>query len=89
MFNYVRIKHKQMSFVSNGGKFKLYTVLNGLIFPTPTQPRISFERPIEESEFIKLNFKFEISNFCANVKVKMTSRRTAVRQIANTDSAGV
>jgi hypothetical protein len=34
-----------MSFVSNGGKFKLYTVLNGLIFPTPTQPRISFERP--------------------------------------------
>jgi hypothetical protein len=44
MFNYVTIKHKQMSFVSNGGKFKLYTVLNGLIFPTPTQPRISFER---------------------------------------------
>jgi hypothetical protein len=35
-----------MSFVSNGGKFKLYTVLNGLIFPTPTQPRILFERPI-------------------------------------------
>jgi hypothetical protein len=31
MFNYVPIKHKQMSFVSNGGKFKLYTVLNGLI----------------------------------------------------------
>jgi hypothetical protein len=46
MFNYGPIKHKQMSFVSNGGKFKLYTVLNGLIFPTPTQPRISFERPI-------------------------------------------
>jgi hypothetical protein len=46
MFNYVPIKHKQMSFVSNGGKFKLYTVLNGLIFPTLTQPRISFERPI-------------------------------------------
>jgi hypothetical protein len=35
-----------MSFVSNGGKFKLYTVLNGLIFPTPTKPRISFELPI-------------------------------------------
>jgi hypothetical protein len=35
-----------MSFVSNGGKFKLSTVLNGLIFPTPTQPRISFERAI-------------------------------------------
>jgi hypothetical protein len=32
-----------LSFVSNGGKFKLYTVLDGLIFPTPTQPRISFE----------------------------------------------
>jgi hypothetical protein len=46
MFNYVPIKHKQMSFVVNGGKFKLYTVLNGLIFPTPTQPRISFERVI-------------------------------------------
>jgi hypothetical protein len=27
-----------MSFVSNGGKFKLYTVLNGLLFPTPTSP---------------------------------------------------
>jgi hypothetical protein len=31
MFNYVPIKHKLMSFESNGGKFKLYTVLNGLI----------------------------------------------------------
>jgi hypothetical protein len=49
MFNYVLIKHKQMSFVSNGGKFKLYTVLNGLIFPTPTQPRISFEHADTES----------------------------------------
>jgi hypothetical protein len=38
--------------MSNGGKFKLYTVLNGLIFPTPTQPRISFERPVQ-----KLNLK--------------------------------
>jgi hypothetical protein len=48
MFNYVPIKHKhkQMSFVSNGGKFKLYTVLNGLIFLKPTQPRISFEHAI-------------------------------------------
>jgi hypothetical protein len=46
MFNCVAIKHKQMSFVSNGGKFKHYTVLDGLIFPTPTQPRISFERAI-------------------------------------------
>jgi hypothetical protein len=32
-----------MSFVTNGGKFKLYTVLNGLLFPTPAHPRISFE----------------------------------------------
>jgi hypothetical protein len=51
MFNYVPLKDKQMSFVSNGGKFKLYTVLNGLIFPTPTQPRISFERAV----VLKLN----------------------------------
>jgi hypothetical protein len=35
-----------MSFVSNGGKFKLYAVLSGLIFPTPTQLKISFERAI-------------------------------------------
>jgi hypothetical protein len=35
-----------MSFVSNGGKFKLYTVPNGLLFSTPTQPRFSFERMI-------------------------------------------
>jgi hypothetical protein len=33
--------------MSFGGKFKLYTVLNGLIFPTSTQPRISFERDIK------------------------------------------
>jgi hypothetical protein len=31
----------------NGGKFKIHTVLNGLIFPTPTQPRILFERAID------------------------------------------
>jgi hypothetical protein len=37
MFNYVPIKRKQMSFVSNGGKFKLYPVLNGLFFSTPIQ----------------------------------------------------
>jgi hypothetical protein len=47
MFNYVPIKHKQMSFVSKGGKLKIYTVLNRLICPTPTQPRISFERAID------------------------------------------
>jgi hypothetical protein len=49
MLNYVSIKHKQMSFVSNGGKFKLYTVQNGLIFPTPIQPRISFEHAIQQN----------------------------------------
>jgi hypothetical protein len=52
MFNYVPIIHKQMSFLSNSGKFKLYTVLNGLIFPTPTQPRISFERSIQACQTI-------------------------------------
>jgi hypothetical protein len=35
--NHVPIKHKQMPFVSNGGKFKLYTVPNGLVFSTPTR----------------------------------------------------
>jgi hypothetical protein len=39
---------------------------------------------MKESEFIKVNFKLEISNFCANVKVKITSLKTAVRQLANT-----
>jgi hypothetical protein len=35
-----------MLFVSNGGKFKLYTVPNGLLFSTPPEPRFSFERMI-------------------------------------------
>jgi hypothetical protein len=40
---------------------------------------------MKESEFIKLNFNlFQVSNFCANVKVKITSLRTTVRQLANT-----
>jgi hypothetical protein len=39
---------------------------------------------MREIEFIKLNVIFEISNFFANVKVKITSLRTAVRQHANT-----
>jgi hypothetical protein len=30
------------------GNSKLYTVLNSLIFPTHTQPRISFEHAIQE-----------------------------------------
>jgi hypothetical protein len=44
-----------MSFVSNGGKFKLYTVLNGLVFPTPTQPRISLERGIANVTAISIS----------------------------------
>jgi hypothetical protein len=44
MFHYVPIKHKQLSFMSNGGIFKLYTVPNGLLFSSLTQPRFSFER---------------------------------------------
>jgi hypothetical protein len=34
MFNYVPMVNINLSFVSNGGKFKLYTVLNGLLFLT-------------------------------------------------------
>jgi hypothetical protein len=47
-----------MSFVSNGGKLKLYTVINGLIFPTPTQLRISFERAIFTVQPPFLLFKY-------------------------------
>jgi hypothetical protein len=71
MFNYVPIKHKQMSFVSNGGKFKLYTVLNGLIFPTPTQPRISFEPAIIRKKNINVNLGLKV-----NSKVKMCRELT-------------
>jgi hypothetical protein len=67
MFNYVPIKHKQMSFASNGGKFKLYTVLNGLFFPTPTQPRISFERAISKIILVKGGHGF--SNNCRSICV--------------------
>jgi hypothetical protein len=35
---HVPIKHKQMSLVSNGGKFKLYTVPNGLFFQRLLSP---------------------------------------------------
>jgi hypothetical protein len=39
MFNDVPIKHQQiMSFVSNGGKFKLYTVPKGLLFQRLLSP---------------------------------------------------
>jgi hypothetical protein len=57
MFNYVPIKGKQMSFVSNGGKFKLYTVLNGSIFPKHTQPGILFQRTTELVKDATLKYK--------------------------------
>jgi hypothetical protein len=41
---------------------------------------------MEEGEFIK--FKFEISIFCPNVNVKITSFRTAVWQLTNTLTVG-
>jgi hypothetical protein len=49
--------------MSNSGKFKFYTVLNGLIFPTPTQPRISFEGALEPEE-ITLEAKILRFQFC-------------------------
>jgi hypothetical protein len=54
MFNHLPIKHKQMSFVSNGGKFKLYTVPNDLLFQF-TQPRFLFERML----FINVSSKIQ------------------------------
>jgi hypothetical protein len=59
MFSYVPIKHKQMSFVSNRGKFKLYAVLNGLIFPTPTQSRFHLNARYKQ--------KSEINGVCKYV----------------------
>jgi hypothetical protein len=38
--NYVPIKHKQMSFVSNGGKLKLYTLPNGFLFFNPYSAQV-------------------------------------------------
>jgi hypothetical protein len=48
--------------VSNGGKFKLYTVLNGLLFPTPTQPRMLFERAILHLRRMKTQIKQNLFN---------------------------
>jgi hypothetical protein len=73
MFNYVAIKHKQMSFVSNGGKFKLYTVLDGLIFPKPTQPRISFEHAIISTQ---LMWKSRKHNFRRHLFYKLTTEHS-------------
>jgi hypothetical protein len=44
-----------MSFVSNGGKFKLYTVLNGLIFPTPLSPGFQYKTNTELLFVVKEN----------------------------------
>jgi hypothetical protein len=50
-----------MSFVSNGGKFKLYTVPNALCFSRSTQPRFSFERMIDEDhKDIEIEFIFNL-----------------------------
>jgi hypothetical protein len=85
MLNYVPVKHKQMSFVSNGGKLKVYTVLNGLIFPTPTQPRISFERAI--FDFCRsLAYKYQIQKqrLCKSINdrflIKMNSNKNTYRK---------
>jgi hypothetical protein len=53
-----------MSFVSNGGKFKLYTVINGLIFPTPTQPRFH----LNERQIISL--RVEVSLFVLSPEIE-------------------
>jgi hypothetical protein len=66
-----------MSFLSSGGKFKVYTVLNGLIFPTPTQPGISFERAIDSSfvtEFPE-SFKTEFIHQLKDFEKLFTERR--------------
>jgi hypothetical protein len=52
--------------VSKGGKFKLYTVLNGLIFPTPTQPRISFEHAIISGVFFKFHLIVGVEELIVN-----------------------
>jgi hypothetical protein len=60
-----------MSFVLNGGKFKLYTVLNDLIFPTPTQPRISFERAAKELFWVATK---QEKTFSRNILLLLGSR---------------
>jgi hypothetical protein len=51
MFNHVPIRHKQTLLVSNGGKFKLYIVPNGLLFSTLIRLRFSFERTILQMKY--------------------------------------
>jgi hypothetical protein len=84
MFNCVPIKHNQMSFVPNGGKFKIYTVLNGLIFPTPTQPRISFERAYKISEdFISMYLFLMVK--CGATLVSVISDKTKIIKIVSSN----
>jgi hypothetical protein len=62
-----------MSFVSNGGKLKLYTLLNGFLFSTPTQPRFSFERMIH---YIECSFKFILKVLESRLRTYHSSVKT-------------
>jgi hypothetical protein len=44
---------------------------------------------MKEIEFIKLNFKFEISNFCTNVKVKLLDSERQCATCKHFDGAGI
>jgi hypothetical protein len=79
MFDYVPIKHKQMSFVSNGAKFKLYTVLNGLIFSTPTQPRISFERALFVYVYLNLQCLYLIGSVTQHIATCSASVKQGIK----------
>jgi hypothetical protein len=59
-----------MSFVSNGGKFKLYTVPDGLFFSTPTQPRFPFELMIEVAKKV-LRMCFVIVDLITNKQLSV------------------
>jgi hypothetical protein len=77
MFNHVPIKHKQKSFMSKGGKFKLYPVPNGLLFSTPTQRRFLFERMIHIEIKLpklidKINKKYQCQSYCTNMYINLT-----------------
>jgi hypothetical protein len=61
------MKDKQMSFVSNVGKFKLYSVPNGLLFSTPTQLRFLFERMIPTNMIVVTNIKVVIYSLLVSI----------------------
>jgi hypothetical protein len=65
------MKHKQMSFVSNGGKLKLYTVPDGLLFSTPTQLRFSFER-LEAPRSVQFRMTYRFIKFLNAAKFLVT-----------------